>query len=247
MKKENVSYELTLRQRAEELLKKKLPHLVLDISEDEALKLIYELEVHQIELEMQNEELIRAKEMAAELAIEKYTELFDFAPLGYFILSKQGIIIDINLYGSEMLGKERSNLKNVLFETFISKDTRPIFNAFLKGVFNNNTKETCEITLVTNIDRVFDVHLTGILNANGDRCFMSGIDITERRRIERLHRESESFLKETQLIAQLGTYTMDIPSGNWVSSEVLDQVFGIGSDYDKSVEGWASIVHPDWQ
>jgi PAS domain S-box-containing protein len=72
-------------------------------------------------------------------------------------------------------------------------------------------------------------------------------DITERKQIYEKLQESENFLKETQVIANLGTYTMDVKSGKWISSEILNNIFGIDSDYDKSVEGWVSIIHPEWQ
>jgi len=68
-----------------------------------------------------------------------------------------------------------------------------------------------------------------------------------RRKAEEALRESELFLKETQVIAQLGAYVMDIPSGKWVSSEILDQIFGIDAGFDKSFDGWLSIIHPDYQ
>jgi len=67
------------------------------------VKLIHELEAYQIKLEMQNEELALAKERA-ERAEEKYTELYDFAPSGYFTLTLQGIIVEMNLRGAQMLG-----------------------------------------------------------------------------------------------------------------------------------------------
>ena len=73
------------------------------------------------------------------------------------------------------------------------------------------------------------------------------IDITEQKRAEAALRENEKFLKETQKIAQLGSYTFDLNTGIWKSSEILDSIFGIESDYDKSVEGWTSIIHPEWQ
>ena len=106
MKKDNKSAPAILRQKAEELLKKKPLKTGSQLSEAEMLKLIHELEVHQIELEMQNEELMLANEQA-EFATKKYTELYDFAPSGYFTLSKEGKIIELNLCGSQMLGKER--------------------------------------------------------------------------------------------------------------------------------------------
>jgi len=74
-----------------------------------------------------------------------------------------------------------------------------------------------------------------------------GHDITTRKRIEDTLRESEIFLKETQQIARLGTYTLDVASGIWTSSDILNDIFGIDADFDKSVDGWVSIIHPDWQ
>ena len=98
----------TLRQRAEALLKRKLSNSGSQRSDADIQKLIHELEVHQIELEMQNEELRLAREREAELAIEKYIELYDFVPSGYFTISKEGKIIDLNLSGANMLSKERA-------------------------------------------------------------------------------------------------------------------------------------------
>ncbi len=72
-------------------------------------------------------------------------------------------------------------------------------------------------------------------------------NITERKQAEEALKKSEHFLKEAQVIAQLGIYTFDFTSGKWESSEVLDTIFGIGAEYNKTVESWNSIVHPEWQ
>jgi len=72
-------------------------------------------------------------------------------------------------------------------------------------------------------------------------------DVTNRKQIDEALRASERFLKETQLIAQLGTYTLDVNSGKWTSSEVLNSIFGIEPDFEKTVETWGSIIHPEWQ
>src|SRR5512133_2548526 len=100
-----------LRRNAEELLNKRPSKSLSPLSESDALILLHELEVHQIELEMQNEELVLAKEQA-ELAAEKLSALYDFAPSGYFTLSKDGTIIELNLSGAQMLGKDREYLVN---------------------------------------------------------------------------------------------------------------------------------------
>ncbi len=246
MEKIDKSDSTGLRQKAEELLKKKTVKTTLSPSNADTLKFIHELEVHQIELELINEELLRAKE-EAEIAKEKYIELYDFAPSGYFTLSKTGKIVDLNLTGATMLGKNRLDLKNSLFGFFVSNNSKPTCNLFLEKVFVNKSKESCELALSAKDNFLKYVYVTGIVIGNGEQCFVTVVDITELKRIEEVLRESERFLKETQQIANLGTFTMDVSSGRWTSSEILDIIFGIESDFDKSVEGWMSIIHPDWQ
>ena len=87
MKNESQFDQNALRRKAEELLKKKSSALSLNLSEADTIKLIHELEVHQIELEIQNEELILSRAQAIS-ASEKYVELYDYAPSGYFTLSR---------------------------------------------------------------------------------------------------------------------------------------------------------------
>jgi PAS domain S-box-containing protein len=70
-------------------------------------------------------------------------------------------------------------------------------------------------------------------------------DVTEKYEMEKALCESERFLKEAQLIAGIGSYVLNIPSGLWTSSEVFNQTFGIDESYDRSVEGWIAMVHPD--
>ena len=164
MKKDDKLQALILRQKAEELLNASGPlsvsitHQTINQSEAEKLKLIQELEVHQVELEMQNEEL-RLAISAAQNAIE----LYDFAPTGYITLSKEGQIIGLNLSGAKMLGKERSHLINSHFGFFISDCTKPVFNLFLETVFTSKAKEICEATLSTNGNLPMYVHLEGIV------------------------------------------------------------------------------------
>ena len=172
-----------LHQKALELLKMKLSGTSLQYAEDDVQKLIHELEVHQIELELQNAELMRARSVAQQ-ASKKYSELYDFAPSGYFTLSKAGEIIELNLSGANLLGKERARLKHSRFGFFVSEDTKPIFNNFLTNVFNSKVKMTCEVALLSNADLPTYVYISGIVIENGELCLIAVIDINERKKGE---------------------------------------------------------------
>ena len=177
----NQSESKIQRQKAEELLKMKRInpsyHQPVSLVDTDTLKLIHELEVHQIELEMQNKEL-RLACTRAEAATGKYSELYDFAPAGYFTLTRESKIVELNLSGSKMLGKVRSLLINNLFDRFISRDTKPGFNLFLAKAFSSNLKETCEIILLSGGASTMPVHLTGILSGNGEHCLITAVDMT---------------------------------------------------------------------
>jgi len=176
----NKSEAVNLRQKAEELLKKKSSKMTSILSEAKTLKLYHELEVHQIELEIQNEELAVAKEQA-DIVAQKYTELYNYAPSGYFTLSKEGEIIELNLCGANMLCKEIQRLKSSRFGFFVSDETKTIFNSFLKKVFNSKVEESCEITLSTYDNLPMYVYLNGIITKNGEQCFVSVMNITDRK------------------------------------------------------------------
>ncbi|MCK4921268.1 MAG: PocR ligand-binding domain-containing protein, partial [Bacteroidales bacterium] len=97
--------------------------------------------------------------------------------------------------------------------------------------------------------RCWEIIFSSIKDSHGNICRLLAVsrDITVRKQAEDLLRKNEIFLKETQVIAMLGTFSMDVTTGRWESSEVLDSIYGIDSDYDKSLEGWMSIIHPEWQ
>ena len=167
-----------LRRKAEELLKNNLSKISSKLLESETSKLLYELDVYQIELEMQNEELKQANVLIREEA-DKYTELYDFAPTGYMTISCDGEIMGLNIMASQLLGKNRSSLVGSKFNFFVSQDTIPVFNEFIENVFTSKQKEACKIK-ISNIDsQPVYIYLSGIVNENGKQCFLTLVDITE--------------------------------------------------------------------
>jgi|GEM_PF-768939 len=171
-----------LNKKAEELYSKKITGEGKTqnlISEAEAKKLIHEFEVHQIELEMRNQELRAAKEKL-KLTSEKYTQLYDFAPCGCMTLSNKAEIIGINLVGAKMLGKERSRIMNSSFGFFLSKHSKPVFNQFLEKIFLSRKLEICDVQLNNHHDKPMHVHLSGIAGDDANQCNIILVDISDR-------------------------------------------------------------------
>ncbi len=176
-KKMNDSAKLPeLRLRAEALLKKqshspkgsgapRRPVAETTVLEADSQRTLHELQVHQIELEMQNTELQDARDKM-ELLLEKYTDLYDFAPVGYFSLDEQGRILDANLTGTTLLGVDRSALINRRLPEFVPPESRLIFQAFLEEVFARPGRLTCETSMIKQDGSTFwaDLHATSAVS-----------------------------------------------------------------------------------
>ena len=147
-RKSNTSADAAgLRRRAEERLRKRHPKTGQARSQADTQRLVHELQVHQVELEMQNGELQHARDRL-ETVLEKYTDLYDFAPVGYFSVDEQGRILEVNLAGATLLGMERSRLIRRRLPGFVAPASRPIFEAFLERVFAGTGKRVCEAALL---------------------------------------------------------------------------------------------------
>ena len=144
---------------------------------------LHELEVHQIELEMQNKELREARE-ATEALLEKYTDLYDFAPVGYLTLDHDGVICEANLAGASLLGIARSALINGRFGHFVSATDRPAFGAFLQEAFASKVRQSCDVTLQVEGRPPIEVELEAIAFESGQGCRVAVTDITARKRAE---------------------------------------------------------------
>ncbi|WP_016990962.1 PAS domain S-box protein [Flavobacterium sp. ACAM 123] len=167
-----------LRKEAEDFLEKSSNKKYSQVSELDLRSLVHELEVHQIELEMQNEEVTAAQE-SSERAAQSYRELYDFAPIGYFTLSQEGEILEGNYAIAKMIGKDRDKLINNQFGFFVSENCRSIFNTFLEAIFKSKIKQTCELVLLSNKNTEISILLAGSLSTNLKQCFITAVDISE--------------------------------------------------------------------
>ena len=191
----------------------------------EKLKLINELEVHQKELEIQNEELLIAKKLA-DSAIKKYRELYDFSPSGYFTINREGVIIEANRTSAEMLLKEGKDLVNTKFRSFVTPDTRMEFDILLERLFNLKISECCEINLQSATKTHF-VFLTGVVAEDEHFCHISVVDITQLHSIEKALQNSEESHRNLLYNLDIGIVVHDMKSSTMLSNPKASFLLGI--------------------
>jgi PAS domain S-box-containing protein len=179
----NPSAAAALRQRAEARLQERTPEPGPGWSEADTLRLVHELQVHQIELELQNEELQRAHG-ELEAGLERYTDLYDFAPVGYLTLDDEGTIREANLAAATLLGIERSRLVKRRLGLSIAPTDRAELATFLTRVFETKAKAICEVTLLREGKPLVEVRMEAAMAPAGQECRVVLEDITEQRRAE---------------------------------------------------------------
>ncbi|MFZ0481887.1 MAG: PAS domain S-box protein, partial [Desulfobacterales bacterium] len=187
----------SLRKRAEEFLKK-YPDAIKEITTVDVNKLVEDLHVHQIELEIQNEELRRAQS-ELEVSRDGYSDLYDFAPVGYVTISEKGLILQANLACADMLGVERSSLIGKPFSRFVKKEDQDVFYLHRKTLFEKKAKQVCELKLIRKDRTQFHAQLECILNkdtqGNITQTRTAISDISERKRVEEVLRNAHTELE----------------------------------------------------
>jgi two-component system cell cycle sensor histidine kinase/response regulator CckA len=196
-----------LRQRAEDFLNQN-PAAIKRTPPADIQKLVEELRVHQVELEMQNEELRQAQIELSD-ARDRYANLYDFAPVGYFTINEKGLILEANFTGAKMLGLERGRLIGRPFSRFITKDAQDNFYLYRKKIFETGIRQTFELTLKREDGSIFHAQLESIAiketGADGNVIRTTIIDITRRRQAEEEKTELQFQLQHSQKMEAVGT------------------------------------------
>ena len=214
-----------------------------EMSTDEVQKLVHELQVHQIELEMQNEALQRSQMETAE-SHRKYTDLYDFAPVGYFTFDKRGHIIEANVTGASMLGFEKLSLARQPFHRFIMPAHFSIFLSHLQKASEIKSKQTCKLKLIKRDGSSFDALIETIAVIDGGGKFKhyrsSVADITEMTEAEMARLASFPMLNpnpvaEVDLAGQV--YYL-----NYAAERLFPDLRQRGSEHPWLVD-WKSLVH----
>jgi len=177
-----LSAAAALRRRAEKQLKANSSETDYPMTVAETRRLLHELQVHQIELEMQNAELLIAQDdMAA--ALEKFTDLYDFAPVGYFTLDRSGVISAVNFAGAGLMRVERSGLIGRRFGLLVADKDRLLFSEFIGKVFLSNGTESCELSLCKEGAQPLVTKVEAVADASGQGCRVAITDISVRRQL----------------------------------------------------------------
>jgi len=192
-----------LRKRAEAMIQEQAEDLT-HLSPEETQRLIHELRVHQIELELQNGELCRAQE-EIQVSCNRYADLYEFAPVGYLTANKDGLVVEANLTCAAMFGMERTYLLGLSsMAHLIVKEDQDIYYLHRQKILNTKTPQSCEIRIRRKDGSQFDAHLECSLvlddEENVAQIRIAMTDITERKQAEKQLKtaleEKEVLLKE---------------------------------------------------
>ncbi|MGB4065878.1 MAG: PAS domain S-box protein [Azonexus sp.] len=156
-------------------------------------RLVHELQVHKIELELQNEALARAY-AEADAARQRYAEIYDFSPIALVTVDAQGAICQINLAGATLIGIKHTEFRRYRFGTSVAPESVVVFNEFLEKVLRERSQQVCEITLSATAQRpAAIITIDAVPDENGRECRMVVVDVTQERQATRRLREREQY------------------------------------------------------
>ena len=225
-------------------------------------ELVHELRVHQIELEMQNEELKKAH-LALEASRDKYVDLYDFAPAGYFTFTHGALVTEVNLTGAALLGVARQKLINSRFRRFVAPEDVERWDRHILSVFQQGKKQSCELVLKREDGSTFHARLDSIRLDLPDGQEQAGLsakqagvsgktpvvctavsDITERKRAEETLRENKEKYRELVESISDVIYEIDERGKFTYVSAVTRDVLGYEPE-DLVGRGFIEFVHPE--
>lgn len=244
--------------RAEEIALEKasqLPEDMESLSSEEMREKLHELRVHQIELELQNDELLRVQS-ELDIARERYFDFYNLAPVGFCTISKQGLIIETNLATTAMLGETSAAIINQPLTRFIHKEDQDVYYLCRKQLFESGGIQEFDLRMVKNDGTTFWAHMMATAAQMGKstpeyRVMMS--DVSERKKAEAALKETEraqlellNKLNEAQQIAKIGSWEWDLQTHHiWWSDECY-RIFGVTQqDFVPRFEANGKFIHPD--
>lgn len=196
----------------------------------EAERLLHELQVHQVELQAQNEELKTSRSETEEQLL-RYTKLYEFAPMGYFTVLRDGAIIQkANLAAERLMGLPRREIINQPFERFIEEESRVVVYDLLKKAFARATDdepEGCEVKMLTDENKPFWAHIRTIVSADRQFCRIVVLDIRVIKENEEALRKSEAVFRSALQSLSEGVVVHDAASVIQLCNPQAEQILGL--------------------
>lgn len=235
-------YEKDLRNQAEKRLAEKFPSArdISSLNRKQIEKLVHELQVYQIELEVQTEDL-RRTQCELENLKDKYLHLYDFAPVGYVTVAEDGIIEEANLTACRLLKLDRRLLIHRPFSRFVSRDDQDAYYLFRRRLFETGSPQVCSIRLVSRSDEVFHAQLiAAVTEETADRpvhCRIAIHDITQSKLAQEALQRSEAMLRAVLQQMPSGVTARDARTGELVvSNEAARRLMGALVDLPQQFE-----------
>lgn len=241
------------RSKAEELIEKNLlTDQELSPKTGEMIRLAHELAVHQVELEMQYEELGKSRD-ELEKSLRRYSDLYELAPLGYVSISHDGSIVKLNLSAAKMLGMERSRLLGKPFSCFVLFQDLDTFRSFVEKAFSRNSSRYCEVlrlkqTGITG-DKTITVSIDAVTDDDGKECNIVLSDISRLKEIENSMLVTNERMKFIMDSTRSGFWEWDLQDNSSIWSDelwlMIDE-YGLNPMKHKaSFDLWIQFIVPE--
>jgi diguanylate cyclase (GGDEF)-like protein/PAS domain S-box-containing protein len=234
-----------LRRLAQERLSGHLSNAASALNLQEAQRLFEELEIHQIELELQNEHL-NATRGQLERALNQSSELYDFSPVGSVSLDAKGVIGKLNLAAANLLEGERARLLGSRFGLYVVSAELAAFNVLLDNARRTGDVQSGEIALTKSglPEHYVQIRVSALPQDCGWQLVL--VDVTERHQLVESLRLSEERWNLALDAAGDGVWDWNIQTGAVVFSRGYEQLYGfVENEYGGHMEDWSSRIHPD--
>ena len=251
--KKQIEKRAKLRDEAEKTLVEALKNLdAPEIKTGDIKELIHELQVYSIELELQNEELKDAN-YQLEVSRNRFSDLFDYAPVGYLIIDTDGLITNVNLTFCNLLGLPKEKVLGKKLYSFTNNEYKDDLFKYLRRFFSTESTESLEIVLNgngnANIYVLLEITTSEEIVSTNDECRIAVSDISD---LKKLEYEKNLLQNKFQVITEITsdyTYEYKIDQNNklefeWVSG-AFEKITGFTFAEIEKLGGWIKLVHPE--